>query len=122
MRTQRYALRESGRGAGLSGLLGTALGRHAHAWHDETPSRSHVHRRKASLASPAFGTLPLLPMRIKSFNKIMKRSKLVPSALTFIPIVLLGGFFPSESLPDCRNYVRNPPSTSQNQVLWTTME
>jgi len=59
---QRDALREPGRSAGVSGSLGTALGRHAHPWHDQTAGR-HVHRRKTAFNPTAPRTLPLLPIR-----------------------------------------------------------
>src|SRR5258708_29569098 len=59
----RDALREPGRSAGVSGSLGTALGRHAHPWHDETAGGGHVQRRKTALAPSSSCTLPLLPIR-----------------------------------------------------------
>jgi hypothetical protein len=59
---ERDALREPRGSADVFGSLGTTLGRHAHPWHDQTPGRRHVRRRKAALAPSAAGTLPLLPL------------------------------------------------------------
>ena len=44
---ERTALRKPGRSSGLSGQLGSALGRHAHSRHHQTAGRGDVRRRKA---------------------------------------------------------------------------
>ena len=44
---ERTALRKPGRGPGVSGSVGVALGRHAHSRHNKTAGRGDVCRRKA---------------------------------------------------------------------------
>src|SRR6266480_7688647 len=61
--SERDALREPGRSAGVSGSLGRTLGGYAYSWHDETAGSGHVRRRKTALAPSASGTVPLLPIR-----------------------------------------------------------
>jgi hypothetical protein len=57
------ALRKPPGGAGLSGPLGSTLGRHAHPWHHQAAGRGHVRRGATGLAAAARRALPLLPIR-----------------------------------------------------------